>query len=462
MSHKIDMLHGPTLGKLLLFALPLIASGVLQQSFNSADVAVAGRFAGSHALAAVGSNGPVISLIINLFVGISVGANVVIARLIGQGDETRVRNAVATSAVVALGGGLMLLAIGLAVARPMLKWLDTPPEVLNLATDYLRIYSLGFPFMMVYNFGAAILRSMGDTRRPFYSLVASGIVNVLLNLLLVIGFDMGVSGVAIATVVSNVVNAAIIVAILLCEQGPCRLDLHALRADRQALGRILQIGVPAGVQGMVFSISNVFILSAINSLGAKVLAGSAAALNYEYYSYFVISAFAQTAVAFVSQNYGAGQYERCRRIFAQCMMLSLVGSAVLNIGFCLDKLLFAGIFTTDPEVLVYAAQRMQYVLFFQFIACSYEIAGAAMRGLGYSMTPTILTIFGTCVLRIVWLHTVCAGTTTFRTVMIVYPISWAITGVAVLGAYFIVSRRAFARRGIIEPERHPEARRAMQ
>lgn len=462
MSHKIDMLHGPTLGKLLLFALPLIASGVLQQSFNSADVAVAGRFAGSHALAAVGSNGPVISLIVNLFVGISVGANVVIARLIGQGDETRVRNAVATSAVVALGGGLMLLAIGLAVARPMLEWLDTPPEVLDLATDYLRIYSLGFPFMMVYNFGAAILRSMGDTRRPFYSLVASGIVNVLLNLLLVIGFDMGVSGVAIATVVSNVVNAAIIVAILLREQGPCRLDLHTLRADRQALGRILQIGVPAGVQGMVFSISNVFILSAINSLGAKVLAGSAAALNYEYYSYFVISAFAQTAVAFVSQNYGAGQYERCRRIFAQCMMLSLVGSAVLNIGFCLDKPLFAGIFTTDPEVLVYAAQRMQYVLFFQFIACSYEIAGAAMRGLGYSMTPTILTIFGTCVLRIVWLHTVCAGTTTFRTVMIVYPISWTITGVAVLGAYFIVSRRAFARRGIIEPERHPEARRAMQ
>jgi len=446
MQRNIDMLHGPTLGKLILFALPLIASGVLQQSFNSADVAVAGRFAGSRALAAVGSNGPVIGLIINLFVGISVGANVVIARLIGQGDEARIRRAVSTSAVIAIAGGILLLAVGLSVARPILEWLDTPPEVLDPAVEYLRIYSLGFPFMMIYNFGAAILRSLGDTRRPFYCLVISGIINVLLNLLLVIVFDMGVSGVATATAVSNVVNAVIIVAILLREPGPCRLDLAALRPDRRALARILQIGVPAGVQGMVFSISNVFILSAINSLGDKVLAGSAAAINYEFYAYFVISAFAQTAVAFISQNYGAAQYDRCRRIFAQCMILSLVGSAILNIGLCIDKPLFAGVFTTDPEVLVYAAERMQYVLFFQFIACSYEVAGAAMRGLGYSMTPTVLTIFGTCVLRIVWLHTVCAGGTSFRRIMIVYPVSWMITGAAVLAAYFIVSRRAFAQK----------------
>lgn len=463
MSSHIDMLHGPTLGKLLLFALPLIASGVLQQSFNSADIAVAGRWAGSEALAAVGSNGPVISLIVNLFVGISVGANVVIARLIGQGDKERVRRAVSTSAAVALAGGLLLLVTGVAVARPILEWLDTPPEVLGLAVEYLRIYSLGFPFMMIYNFGAAILRSFGDTRRPFYILVASGIVNVALNLLLVIGFGMGVAGVAVATVVSNAVSAGIITVLLMREPEPGRLDLRSMRPDRRALARILQIGVPAGVQGMVFSISNVFILGAINSLGAKVLAGSAAALNYECYSYFVISAIAQTAVAFVSQNYGAGYYDRCRRIFMQCMMLSLAGSAILNIGFCLDKPFFAGIFTADPEVLVYAGQRMQYVLLVQFIASSYEIAGAAMRGLGYSMTPTVLTIFGTCVLRIVWLHTVCADNITFRRVMLVYPVSWAITGVAVLAAYFIVARRAFARGGVTEPvmpEAHCAERRA--
>ena len=458
-SHNIDMLHGPTLGKLLVFALPLIASGVLQQSFNSADVAVAGRWAGSEALAAVGSNGPVISLIVNLFVGISVGANVVIARLLGQDDKARVRRAVSTTAAVAVAGGLLLLVIGLAVSRPILEWLDTPPEVLDLATLYLRIYSLGFPFMMIYNFGSAILRSFGDTRRPFYCLVAGGIINVALNLLLVIVFGMGVSGVAIATVVSNMVSASMIVMILLREQGPARLDMQAMRTDRRILARILQIGVPAGIQGVVFSISNVFILGAINSLGAKVLAGSAAALNYEYYCYFIISAFAQSAMAFISQNYGAGQYSRCRRIFAQCMMLSLAGSAVFNIGFCLDTPFFAGIFTTDPDVLVYAGERMRYELFFQFIASSYEIAGAAMRGLGYSMTPTVLTLGGTCILRIAWLHTACAGATSFSTIMIIYPISWAVTGIAVLTAYFIVARRAYAG-GDPFTTPHPAAHRA--
>lgn len=438
------MLHGPTLGKLLMFALPIIAGGVLQQSFNSADIAVAGRWAGSEALAAVGSNGPVISLIVNLFVGMSVGANVVIARLLGQNDMARVRRATGTTALVAVAGGLLLLAIGIAVSRPILEWLDTPPEVLELAAGYLRIYSLGFPFMMIYNFGSAILRSFGDTRRPFYCLVAGGIINVALNLLLVIVFGMGVSGVAIATVASNVVSALLIVRILMREEGPAHLDIRTIRADRRILARILQIGVPAGVQGMVFSVSNVFILGAINSLGAKTLAGSAAALNYEYYCYFIINAFAQSAVAFISQNYGAGLYGRCRRIFAQCMLLSLALSMVFNIAFCIDTDFFAGIFTDDPQVLAYAGQRMRYVLLFQFIASSYEIAGAAMRGLGYSMTPTVLTIAGTCVLRIAWLHTVCAGGTTFGKVMIVYPVSWLITGIAVLAAYFIVARKAYA------------------
>lgn len=454
------MLHGPTLGKLLAFALPIIAGGVLQQSFNSADIAVAGRWAGSEALAAVGSNGPVISLIVNLFIGLSVGANVVIARLLGQNDSRRVRSAVATTALVAVAGGVILLATGIAISRPILEWLDTPPEVLDLATEYLRIYSLGFPFMMIYNFGSAILRSFGDTRRPFYCLVAGGIINIALNMLLVIVFDMGVSGVAIATVAANIVGASTIVFILMREQGPARLDLRAIRADRRILARILQIGVPAGVQGMVFSISNVFILGAINTLGAKTLAGSAAALNYEYYCYFIISAFAQSAVAFISQNYGAGQYTRCRRIFAQCMMLSLALSLAFNIAFCLDTDFFAGIFTDDPQVLAYAGERMRYVLLFQFIASSYEIAGASMRGLGYSMTPTLLTIAGTCVLRIAWLHTVCAVDTTFGKVMIVYPVSWIITGLSVLAAYFIVSRRAYAA-GASTPT-HPGERRATQ
>ena len=314
---RIDMLHGGIFRKLLLFALPLIASGILQQSFNSVDVAVVGQFASSQALAAVGSNGLVISLIINLFIGISIGANVVIAHYIGRQDEKGIKNAISTTAIIAVTSGIFLLITGLLIAKPILEALDTPEDVIDLAVLYLRIYSLGMPFMMIYNFGAAILRSLGDTKRPFYSLVVAGAINVGLNLLLVIEFEMSVAGVAVATVISNIVNAGIIVFFLTHEKGVFRLELKQLSISKAELKKILQIGVPAGIQGMVFSISNVFVLATINSFGSAAVAGSSAALNYEYYCYFVVSAFAQATVAFTSQNYGAGQIERCKTIFRQ-------------------------------------------------------------------------------------------------------------------------------------------------
>ena len=283
-----------------MFSLPLAASSILQQLFNSVDVAVVGRFASDQALAAVGSNSSVISLMINLFVGISVGANVVIANYIGQKDERGIKNAIHTVSVIAFTSGCLLLVVGLLIARPILEAMDTPDDVIDLAVLYLRIYFLGMPFFMIYNFGASILRSMGDTKRPLYCLVAAGIINTVL----VIVFKMSVAGVAIRTVVANMFSAGVIIYILRHEQGPFKLDFKHLRINRPELRKVLQIGVPAGIQGMVFSIANIFIQAAVNRFGSAAIAGSAAALTYEYYCYFVVSAFSQAAVTFISQITG--------------------------------------------------------------------------------------------------------------------------------------------------------------
>lgn len=440
---RIDMIHGGMIRKILTFSLPLIASGILQQSFNAIDVAVVGRFSSSRALAAVGSNGVIISILINLFIGISIGANVVIANYIGRNNHNGIRKSVATVGAVALISGIFLMLIGLCITRPILEWMDTPPDVIDLAAIYLRIIFLGMPFMMIYNFGSAIMRSMGDTKRPFYALIAGGIVNTLLNLVLVIRFGMSVEGVAIATVVANVINAAFIIYWLRREPAPYQLNLRHLYISRNELGKMLRIGVPAGVQGMVFSLANLFIQSAINSYGSDAIAGSAAALNYEVYCYFIISAFVQAAVAFISQNYGAGNYDRCRRAFRCCMMFSLVSCALANILIVWQHSFFLGLFSTDPQVMHYGMIRLHCVLMFQFIASSYEISGGALRGLGYSMTPTILTVFGTCVLRLIWVYTINAHCHRFDILMWIYPISWAITGLMVGTAYYVVSRKVF-------------------
>lgn len=440
---RIDMIHGGMIRKILTFSLPLIASGILQQSFNAIDVAVVGRFSSSRALAAVGSNGVIISILINLFIGISIGANVVIANYIGRNNHNGIRKSVATIGAVALISGIFLMLIGLCITRPILEWMDTPPDVIDLAAIYLRIIFLGMPFMMIYNFGSAIMRSMGDTKRPFYALIAGGIVNTLLNLVLVIRFGMSVEGVAIATVVANVINAAFIIYWLRREPAPYQLNLRHLYISRNELGKMLRIGVPAGVQGMVFSLANLFIQSAINSYGSDAIAGSAAALNYEVYCYFIISAFVQAAVAFISQNYGAGDYDRCRRAFRCCMIFSLVSCALANILIVWQHSFFLGLFSTDPQVMHYGMIRLHCVLMFQFIASSYEISGGALRGLGYSMTPTILTVFGTCVLRLIWVYTINAHCHKFDILMWIYPISWAITGLMVGTAYYVVSRKVF-------------------
>lgn len=437
----MDMTHGGMLRKILLFALPLAASSIIQQLYNSIDVAVVGRFASSEALAAVGSNGALINLLINIFIGLSVGANVLIAHHIGQKNDGAIKQAISTSMVVAVLSGVLVMFVGIALARPILEMMDTPHDVIDLSTLYLRIYFLGMPFLMVYNFGAAVLRGMGDTRRPLYCLLVSGVVNTVLNLILVIGFDMSVAGVAIGTVVSFIVNAVWVTVLLLREAEPFSLRTCRFRIYRSEIVRMMKIGVPAGVQGMVFSIANIFIQAAINRCGADAVAGSAAALNYEYYCYFVINSFTTAATTFVGQNYGAGNLERCKRAWRQCMAMSVVACAVCNLAFCWQKEFFIGIFSADASVLEYGFKRMELVLAWQWVACSYEISGGALRGLGYSAVPALLTVFGTCLLRLVWIYTIYPLYPTYDTLMMVFPVSWAITGMMVFVAYLLVLRR---------------------
>lgn len=440
-NNQIDMLHGPLLKKILIFSLPLAASSVLQQLFNSIDIAVVGRFVGSEALAAVGANSPIISLLINLFLGVSMGANAVISNQIGAGNEEGVRRSVGTVSVLALGSGIFLMVFGFLVARPILVLIDTPAEVVDMAALYLKVYFLGMPFFMIFNFGAAILRSKGDTRRPLYILVVAGVVNTVLNLFFVLCLGMGVEGVAIATGVANGLSAVMVVVILMREEGALRLRLDNLRIYNSELRRILKIGVPAGLQGMVFSISNVIVLSTINTYGASAVAGSAAALNFEFYCYFIVVAFNGAAISFIGQNYGAGQMARVKRIFWMCMGLSVAFCAAANMLFVWQDEFFLGLFSPDPVVHHFGAIRLHTVLALQWIACSYEIAGSSLRGMGKSLTPTLMTVFGTCLLRIVWVYAVCPHWHGFKTLLSVYPISWVLTGAMVLTAYFVTVRR---------------------
>lgn len=438
----MNMLTGPLLKPMVMFALPLIATGVLQQSFNSVDVAVLGRFVGSHALAAVGSTGPVVGLIVNLFVGLAVGVNVVIANYIGQANGEGIRKAMGASSVLAIASGLLMLALGEAICRPLLELLGTPELVIDDAETYMRIFVCGLPPMMIYNFAAAVLRSVGDTRTPFYSLVAAGVLNVVLNLLFVIVFHMGVAGVAWATVISNVLNALILVTVLRHRNGDIHLDFRAMKPNWPQMKKIIGIGLPAGLQGAVFAMSNALILSSINSFGANATAGSAAAINYEFYCYFIISAFAQTAVAFISQNYGAGNYDRIRRIFRLALILGVGSGFVLNMLITWQKDFFLEVFTDDAAALVFGRTRIVCVLMFQFIATYYEVAASAMRGMGRSMTPTVIVICGTCVLRVLWVMVYPLFGGQFWQLMFVYPASWLLTDVMMWLAYRHVVRVA--------------------
>lgn len=444
-NNKVDMTHGALTRKIVVFALPLVASGILQQSFNAVDVGVIGHYSTNAAIAAVGSNGPIISILLNLFIGIAVGANVVIAQYIGEKNFSRIHDAVSTVVIISLISGVILLVAGTMLAYPILKAMSAPPDVIDGATTYLRIFFCGTPFMMVYNFGGSILRSIGDTSKLFYSLLIATICNFLLDLLFVAGFDWGVEGAAWATVISNAINAVILIYYLNREQEPYKVNFNISnwKFSSTDLRKMLSIGIPAGLQGMVFSISNIFIQSAINKFGANAIAGSAAALTYESYCYYIIAGLCGATIAFTSQNFGAKEYTRCKKVWSICMFLSVVSCLSCNLLIIWKQKLFIGLFTTSTEVFHYATIRFTTVLLFQCLASSYEISGAYMRGLGYSFTPMLLTIIGTCILRLLWVGIFPKIDSSFHGLLSIYPITWIITGILVVGAAFIVQNKAF-------------------
>lgn len=448
-SYEIDMVNGPLFGKIFRFAIPLMLSGVLQLFFNAADIVVVGRFAGSTALAAVGSTGSLINLIVNIFMGLSVGTNVLVARYYGARDMKNLSETVHTAILASVICGFALIFIGGFLAEPMLRLMGSPEDVIDQATLYVRIYFAGMPAMMLYNFGAAILRSVGDTKRPLYFLTMAGVLNVGLNLFLVIVFHMGVAGVAIATVASQVLSAVLVLICLVKSDAPYRVDLKKLHIYKDKLLEMIRIGLPAGMQGSVFAISNVLIQSSINSFGSTVMAGSTAAGNIEGFVYIAMNAFYQTALSFTGQNMGAKKYDRVSRIMRLCVL------NVAAIGLLLGALctLFAqpllSIYTTDPEVIQYGIERMMLVCLPYCICGVMDTLVGSMRGMGYSILPMIVSLTGACALRVVWILTVFAANPTLTTLFLSYPISWTVTAlthfVCFLVAYNKLRKKAAAK-----------------
>lgn len=439
-SLAIDILNGSMWDKILRYALPVAATGILGQLFNASDIAIVGNFAQGDtvaAVAAVGANGPVIGLLLNIFIGIALGANVVIANAIGRGDKETVSRAVHTSIVAAVIGGIIVGALGQLVAEPVLSMLQVPEDVFPLALKYMRIYLLGLPVIFLYNFEAAIFRSAGDTKTPLIALALSGVLNVILNLFFVIVLNKTVDGVAIATVLANVVSSVVLLRRLLKSELFIHVEFKNLRIDWKILWRILKIGVPAGIQGAVFSLSNIVVQSAINSLGKVTMAASSAAFNVEVMAYYILNSFGQACTTFVGQNYGAGQIDRCRKALKLCLIESVIATAcAVCIALLSGKYLIA-LFNNDPEVIRLGMVRMKFIFMSYIFSTIYDCMSGYMRGFGISLTPALLTIFGVCGTRIIWIYMVFPMSQTFETIMQVYPISLAINMVLIFCALII-------------------------
>lgn len=441
-KYEIDMCNGPILKKMLLFAVPLMLSSILQLLFNAADIVVVGRFAGDDSLAAVGSTSSLINLLTNLFIGLSVGSNVLVARYFGAKKEDELKETVHTAMTLSLIGGVLLTVIGIVGTPIILNWMQSPPEVINLSIIYLRVYFAGITATMIYNFGSSILRAIGDTKRPLYFLAIAGVVNVVLNLIFVIVFHWGVFGVGIATVISQVVSAALVVRCLLREQGGIRLDLKCLGVSKGKLLQIMQIGLPAGFQGMLFSLSNVVIQSSVNSFGATIVAGNSAAQNIEGFVYVGMNAFYQAAISFMGQNVGAGKYNRVNKI------LFSAEACVIAIGFALSMIvrLFAepllSLYTDSSAVVEAGTVRLGIICATYFLCGMMDVMVGALRGLGYSIAPMIVSLLGACAFRLLWIATIFQIDRfhTIETVYTSYPISWTVTFLAHVVTFVIVRR----------------------
>ena len=442
-GYEIDMCSGAILPKMLRFAVPLMCSSVLQLLFNAADVIVVGRWAGDNSLAAVGSNTSLINLLVNLFIGLSVGANILAARCYGAGDKEGLRQTVHTSILLSLLSGIVLAIVGALGASTILGWMQSPEAVRGLAAVYLRIYFLGMPATMVYNFGAALLRAVGDTRRPLYYLLTAGIVNVVLNLFFVIVCKLDVAGVAIATVISQVISATLVLRCLIREQGGIHLELRQLRIWPSRLRQILQVGLPAGFQGVLFALSNVVIQSSVNSFQETVVAGNAAAANIESFVYAAMNAFYQANISFSSQNYGAGQYNRLRPILLRAQGCVIATGVLLGGLAVLFGRQLLSIYTDSPDVIDVGLERLAIVCGTYAICGMMDVMVGSLRGLGYSIMPMIVSLLGACVLRLIWIATIfqLPQFHTPETIYWSYPFSWIITFLAHVGCYLWAMRR---------------------
>ena len=440
-SYQMDMCTGSILKKMLIFSLPLMASSMLQLLFNAADIIVVGRFAGDNALAAVGSNTALINLLTNFFMGLSIGANVLVARYFGAKNDKDLSETVHTAMMLSIYSGIILTVIGVLCAKQILIWMQTPEAVLGLATVYLRIYFLGMTATMIYNFGSAILRAVGDTKRPLYYLFAAGIVNVILNLIFVIGFKLSVMGVAIATVISQCISAFLILKCMVHESGSIRLDLRNLGINKEKFIKIVQIGLPASLQGVIFSLSNVVIQSSVNSFGSIAMAGYTAANNILGFLYMSVNSITQACMSFTSQNYGVGKLKRMDKVLRDCAILSISIAAVLGgLAYSFGPQILT-VYTSDPKVINCGMEILAYTSITYFLCGIMDLFPGALRGMGYSAVPMVLSVIGTVGTRIVWVFGIFPNHRSLSVLFVSYPVSWILTIVLQVMCFYFVRKR---------------------
>lgn len=440
-KYEMDMCNGPLFGKIVLYSVPLMLSGILQLLFNAADIVVVGRFAGNHALAAVGATSSLINLLVNLFMGLSVGANVLVARFYGGGQKKEISETVHTAVLTAVIGGVLLTFLGFFLSRPLLTLMGTPDDVLSHSVLYMKIYFAGMPVMLLYNYGSSILRAVGDTKRPLYYLMIAGVVNVILNLIFVILFQMGVAGVALATVISQIISAGLIVRCLMVSQSSYKLEIKELRFHADKFLKIMKIGIPAGLQGSIFSISNVLIQSSVNSFGSIAMAGNTAGANLEGFVYMAMNALHQTALSFTGQNIGARKYERVYKTLGLCLLLVAAVGIVLGNGMFFFGKYLLGIYSEDMEVIQYGLGRLSVICTMYFLCGLMDVMVGVLRGMGYSVMPMIVSLTGACGLRILWIYTVFAAYRTLFVLYLSYPVTWTITFLAHLICFLVVRKK---------------------
>ena len=440
-KYSLDMTNGPFLKKILRFSLPLVLTGLLQMIYNTADIIVVGRFAGGTALAAVGATSSLVNLILNVFLGMSMGSGVMTAKYIGARDEDSVKRCVHSAMLLSILSGIFVAIFGFVFSEQLLVMMDSPADVLPLSKLYLQIFFLGAPAGMVFNFGASIVRATGDTKKPLLILSMSGIVNIVLNLILVINFHMSVAGVAIATITSQYISATCILFVLFKMKNACKLTLKKLRFHKEELKRILYVGIPAGIQNSLFSVSNVIIQTTVNSFGSIAMAGIAAGSNVDSFIYTCTNAVSQTTMTFSSQNYGAKKYDNFNKIYFRCVVLTIAIAGAMGALGVIFKEFFVGIFSTDPAVIEIGAQRLTLILPFYFFCSLMDVGAGQLRGMGKSFLPMIVSLLGGCGLRLLWIFVFFPKNPTLMYLYYAYPISWSITFVVLFVCYFIVRKQ---------------------